>query len=98
MENLKITAIGNQGEGVAELDETLVYVPFTLAGETIKAEVTKNRGRLVEIDTPSPERGNTHLPILHYLRWLQSATLARKQGIGMETRLNRRRFSKSWSY
>lgn len=49
------------GEGVARLDDFVVFVPFVIPGEVIEAEVTEvkkkfARARLVRLLTPSPDR------------------------------------------
>jgi 23S rRNA (uracil1939-C5)-methyltransferase len=46
---LKITALGAQGDGVAEHDGRKVFVPLALPGETVKAEISGDRARVVEI-------------------------------------------------
>lgn len=50
-----IGRIGAQGDGVAEPGRPL-YVPFTLPGERVRAEIAGDRGRLLEVLSPSPER------------------------------------------
>ena len=59
--SLTIEDIAFGGEGVARLDDFVVFVPFVLVGETFEAEITevkKNfaRARLVRVIQPSPER------------------------------------------
>ena len=49
------------GEGVARVDDFVVFVPFVIPGEVVEAEVTEvkkkfARARLVRVLTPSPER------------------------------------------
>lgn len=80
---LKIARSGAQGDGIAETPEGPVYVPFTLAGEVVRAEVQGDRGRLLEVLKPSPERvaplcphftacGGCvvqHMAPLRYLEW-----------------------------
>ncbi len=53
---LQITRLGQRGEGVARDETGPIYVPYALAGETVLAEVEGDRGQLVEILTPSPDR------------------------------------------
>lgn len=48
---LEITAPGQRGEGIARYKDQVIYVPFTLAGETIKAEIDAQRGTLIEIES-----------------------------------------------
>ena len=52
MRELRIQAVGAQGDGIAEGS----FVPLTLPGELITAEMTGNRGELVEVLEPSPDR------------------------------------------
>lgn len=53
---LTISALGHRGEGIARDGEQTVFVPLTLPGETINAEVAGTRGQLVDILEPSPDR------------------------------------------
>lgn len=58
---LQISDIAFGGEGVARLNELVVFVPFVALGEVVEAEVTevkKNfaRARLLTVNQPSPER------------------------------------------
>jgi 23S rRNA (uracil1939-C5)-methyltransferase len=51
-----INRLGSQGDGIAETDGGPVYIPFTLPGERIAAEVDGMRGALTEIIEASPDR------------------------------------------
>ncbi len=53
---LIITRLGNQGDGVAEGKDGPVYVPFTLPGERVLADVEGERGTIAEILDAAPER------------------------------------------
>ncbi|HVJ76197.1 MAG TPA: class I SAM-dependent RNA methyltransferase [Hyphomicrobium sp.] len=53
---LLIARVGAQGDGIAETADGAVFVPFTLAGERVSADVSGDRGRLVRILEPSPSR------------------------------------------
>lgn len=49
------------GEGVARVDDFVLFVPFVLEGETVEVEVTEvkkrfARARLLRVLTPSPQR------------------------------------------
>jgi 23S rRNA (uracil1939-C5)-methyltransferase len=55
-QRLVIERLGHRGEGVARTDQGLVFVPYALPGETVRAEVQGGDGRLVEILEPSPSR------------------------------------------
>lgn len=54
--NLVIQKLGAQGDGIAEHEGRQVFVPLTLPGETVRAELSGDRARVVELVTPSPER------------------------------------------
>ncbi|MHB1103991.1 MAG: class I SAM-dependent RNA methyltransferase [Devosia sp.] len=56
MTRATITALGQRGEGIVEIDGRRVYVPFTLAGEEVELTVDGERGMLNSVLTPSPER------------------------------------------
>ena len=53
---LTIDHLGQRGDGVAQTENGPVYVPLTLPGEVVEAEVSADRGKLVSILQPSPER------------------------------------------
>jgi 23S rRNA (uracil1939-C5)-methyltransferase len=48
-----VQSVGARGDGLAAGP---VYLPFTLPGEEVVAQVEGDRGRLVEMTRPSPER------------------------------------------
>lgn len=54
--DLTIERLGAQGDGVAIGEAGPIYVPLTLPGERVTADVEGDRGRLVEIITPAPNR------------------------------------------
>jgi 23S rRNA (uracil1939-C5)-methyltransferase len=51
-----IDRLGAQGDGVADVDGRMVFVPFALPGERIEADIEGERGRLMRVLEPSPER------------------------------------------
>jgi len=53
---LSIDSLGSQGEGVADAGGRKVFVPYTLPGERIDADVSGERGVATAIETPSLER------------------------------------------
>ncbi len=53
---LTIDHIGHRGDGVARTERGPVYVPNTLAGETVRAAVAGERATLIEVMTPAPDR------------------------------------------
>lgn len=65
--NLKIGDIAFGGEGVARLDDFVVFVPFVALDETVEAEVTEvkkrfARARLLRVLEPSPSRVTAPCP------------------------------------
>ena len=56
MTTLTITALGQRGEGIAEVDGKRVFVPLTLPGEAVEATVAGERGTLDAVLAPSPHR------------------------------------------
>ena len=64
---LKIEALSNLGAGIAKPGGWVVFVPFALPGEKIRAKVWRNEANcshadLVEILEPSPDRIEPHCP------------------------------------
>jgi 23S rRNA (uracil1939-C5)-methyltransferase len=55
-ETVTIGALGAGGDGIAETAAGRVFVPFTLAGETVEIERRGNRGRLTRIVAASADR------------------------------------------
>jgi len=56
-ETLTIQSLGHEGDGVAETAAgRKVFVPFTLPGEVVTAEIDGERGHLVSIEEASPDR------------------------------------------
>jgi 23S rRNA (uracil1939-C5)-methyltransferase len=55
--DLAVQAVGARGDGLAADDQgRRAFVPLTLAGERVRASVSDDRGELVEVLSPSPER------------------------------------------
>lgn len=53
---LTIQRLGALGDGVAEHEGRQVFVPLTLPGESVRADLSGDRATLVEVTRPSPER------------------------------------------
>jgi len=63
----RITDIAFGGEGVMRVDNRVVFVPFTIAGETVRARIVQQkknflRAELMEVLTPSPHREEPPCP------------------------------------
>lgn len=53
---VEITGMGRRGEGIANADGGPIFVPYTLPGETVRAEVDGGRARIVAIESASCDR------------------------------------------
>jgi 23S rRNA (uracil1939-C5)-methyltransferase len=51
-----IEAMGAQGHGVARIDGATAHIPFTLPGETVRAELKGHKAVAAAIESASPER------------------------------------------
>jgi 23S rRNA (uracil1939-C5)-methyltransferase len=56
IERLTIEELGAQGDGIVHTPAGPIYVPFTLPGEVVTAEVKGQRGRLLAVEKPSDDR------------------------------------------
>jgi 23S rRNA (uracil1939-C5)-methyltransferase len=61
-EHLTIARLGANGDGVADLPGGPVYVAGALPGETVLAEMERDRGRLIDRETSSPDRVEPFCP------------------------------------
>lgn len=59
---LEISELGWHGDGLAEVDAKRVFVPFALKGETVRAMVTGNKARVIEVLDAAPERAEPICP------------------------------------
>jgi 23S rRNA (uracil1939-C5)-methyltransferase len=58
-ERLVISRVGHRGDGIAEIADEPVFVPYTLPGEAIDVEAVPghpDRAQLIRVETPSPDR------------------------------------------
>lgn len=92
---LTVSRLGAHADGIAETDEGSIFVPFTLPGERVVADVDKGRGRLFDLLVRSPERAEPicrhfgvcggcalqHLEQHAYLEWKRRRVL---DGLYME--------------
>lgn len=68
---LTIDSLSNMGHGVGRVDNWVVFVPYTLPGEKVRARVYRNEKNcsmadLVEILVPSPRRVEPKCPVYGY--------------------------------
>ncbi|WP_062222023.1 class I SAM-dependent RNA methyltransferase [Aureimonas sp. D3] len=61
-ERLTIETLGQKGDGIAHVGGAAVFVPFTLPGEIVEIERQGERGRLLQVETASPERVEAPCP------------------------------------
>lgn len=54
--SLDITRLGGQGDGIAEMPQGQIFVPFTLPGDRVRADIEKGKASLISVETPSPDR------------------------------------------
>ncbi|MCT7373579.1 class I SAM-dependent RNA methyltransferase [Chelativorans salis] len=97
-ETLRIEALGAQGDGVAKTVAGPVYIPFALPGETVKAQVSGQRGTLVEVEEASEQRAEPpcrhfgacggcavqHLDLQAYAEWKRGKVDRALQSRGLE--------------
>ncbi len=97
---LRIDRVGAQGDGVATSDSGPVFVPLTLSGELVRADVSGERGRLLSILEASRDRiapvcrhfgvcggcALQHMAAAAYSAWKQAQVVAafRSRGIDAE--------------
>jgi 23S rRNA (uracil1939-C5)-methyltransferase len=96
---LTISRLGAQGDGIAETAEGPVYVPFTLPGERVLADVEKGRGALVDLLLRSQDRATPicrhfgvcggcalqHLESNAYLEWKRQRVMDALRSEGLDT-------------
>ena len=59
--DVAITALTNAGDGIGRLDDQVIFVPYTMPGDEVRAKVIQDKGsflvaELIEVVTPSPDR------------------------------------------
>jgi 23S rRNA (uracil1939-C5)-methyltransferase len=68
---LRLESMAQGGDCLARMDGEAVFVPFGIPGEDVVVEIVSRkpgyaRGRIVEVNTPSPHRVEPRCP--HYGR------------------------------
>ena len=88
---LRIDALTNLGAGVGRIDGWVVFVPFSLPGETVRARVFRNdkncsHADLLEVLTPSPDRVAPGCPLFGECGGCQYQHLSYDQQLAWKTR------------
>ncbi len=88
---ITIDALTNLGAGVGRIDGWVVFVPFSLPGETVKARVFRNdkncsHADLVEVLTPSPDRIEPGCPLFGECGGCQYQHLSYDKQLAWKTR------------
>ncbi len=88
---LKIDALTNLGHGVGRIDGWVVFVPFCLPGETVRARVFRNdkncsHADLIEVIEPSPDRVQPGCPLFGTCGGCQYQHLSYEQQLAWKTR------------
>src|SRR3954468_5614750 len=70
-ETIKIQSLGAQGDGIAQVGDARIFVPFALPGDRVRCEIVGRRGdgwtaHLTDIVAPSPQRSSVpNAPVGH---------------------------------
>ncbi len=88
---LRIDSLTNLGAGVGRIDGWVVFVPFSLPGELVKARVFRNdksfsQADLVEVLEPSPDRVAPGCPLFGDCGGCQYQHLAYEKQLAWKTR------------
>ena len=88
---LRIDALSNLGEGIGRIDGWVVFVPFCLPGELVKARVFRNdkncsKADLVEVLEPSPDRVEPGCPLFGTCGGCQYQHLSYEAQLAWKTR------------
>jgi len=88
---LRIDSLTNLGAGVGRIDGWVVFVPFSLPGEWVKARVFRNdksfsQADLVEVIEPSPDRVAPGCPLFGDCGGCQYQHLAYEKQLAWKTR------------
>ncbi len=70
---LKLDAMAHGGEALGRYDDQVIFVPYTIPGEEVRAEIVEDheryaRARLLEVLTPSPARVEPPCPFFGQAR------------------------------
>lgn len=88
---ITIDSLTNLGSGVGRIDGWVVFVPFALPGETVKARVYRNdktfsHADLIEVLTPSPDRVKPLCPLFGDCGGCQYQHLSYQKQLDWKTR------------
>jgi len=89
--DLRIDSLSNLGIGVGRIDEWVVFVPFCLPGERVRARIYRNdkncsHGDLIEVLEPSPDRTEPRCPLFGTCGGCQYQHLAYEKQLDWKTR------------
>ncbi|WAC49041.1 class I SAM-dependent RNA methyltransferase [Asticcacaulis sp. SL142] len=98
-QSLSITSLGFQGDGISAEG---IFVPLTLPGEVVQADVHKDRADLLDIITASPDRTDPvcrhfsrcggcalqHWEINAYSAWKRDLVISLLSKAGLETQID----------
>lgn len=98
IETVIIERLGHKGEGIARTAAGPVFVPYALPGETVRIQRDGDRGHLVAIEQPSPERTEPpcplfercggcamqHVPLAFSLEWKRGLVIEALRQRGLE--------------
>ncbi|MGN0836582.1 MAG: class I SAM-dependent RNA methyltransferase [Akkermansia sp.] len=87
---LSIDSLSNMGEGVGRVENRVVFVPYALPGERVRARVYRNdrnfsQADLVEVLEPSPRRIEPRCPVFGYCGGCQYQHLDYEQQLAWKT-------------
>lgn len=87
---LRIDKLSNMGDGVGRIDNWVVFVPYALPGERVKARVYRNdkncsMADLVEVLEPSPKRVQPLCPVFGYCGGCQYQHLSYEDQLAWKT-------------
>jgi len=87
---LRIDKLSNMGDGVGRIDNWVVFVPYALPGERVKARVYRNdkncsMADLVEVLEPSPQRVQPVCPVFGYCGGCQYQHLSYQDQLAWKT-------------
>ena len=89
IEQMQITAMSSDGNGIAKFDGMVVFVPYSAVGDELLVRIVKvqkhySYGIIEQILKPSPDQVAGWLPGLSKMRRLPSDTFPIRQSCGIK--------------